>query len=346
MNAIITSKLEGTPAMQEFNVSNHLLGDRAALDAAWERDGYWFFRGVIDKDAVAQTRAEFLRILDELGVIDPSHTEAAVYNGAPLEDFPIKMGGDPTKDPLLKRYPLDLLVEHPKVNAFFEELLGEEVFWVPNSEFHAAPPGRAQGSENFAYISGPKVNSRFNYVHDDGANNKGLPLRVCWFPLAHIDEETGGLAITEGLHRPRLGDFPRPSVGVKEADVPADSWRRAIWEPGDVVIFSLQTVHSGLANLSDRYFRLSVDARCMPKSGNVPVIGTLAAVDANAIKVVDKEGKEHLFRLDADTFYRVYRPQYMGLPVPLEDIPNLAQPGDKVYVAHDHGTAVFVRPQH
>lgn len=44
------------PTMQELKTRNHLLDDKAALNAAWEQDGYWFFRDVLDKQAVARLR--------------------------------------------------------------------------------------------------------------------------------------------------------------------------------------------------------------------------------------------------------------------------------------------------
>jgi len=332
----IASVFDDTPDMPLFNVSNHLLGNRAALDAAWERDGYWFFRDVLDLDAVAAVRQAYFEVLGELGVIEPDCSTDAVYNGASLDGYPIVMGGDPKRDPLLARYPLAVLTEHPTVKALFESLLGDEVFWVPNTEFHAVPPRGAPTDGR----------SRFNYVHADGANNKGLALRVCWIPLAPIDEATGGLAVAEGLHRPRIGDFPRPPEGIRESDVPVDAWRRAEYRPGDLLMFSLESPHSGLANRSDRFFRLSMDARCMRRSDDPPVVGTISAIDACAIAVEDDAGQTHVFRLDNDTFFRVYRDRKTGMPLELDEIPKTAKPGDKVFVAHDHGTAIFVRPQH
>jgi ectoine hydroxylase-related dioxygenase (phytanoyl-CoA dioxygenase family) len=320
--------------MREFNVSNHLLGNRAALDAAWDRDGYWFFRDVLDKGAIARLRAVFLRVLDQLGVIDPSRTDAAVYNGASLENFPIVMGGDPAIDPLLALDPMRQFVAEPAIHTFFTRLFGDEPFWVPNTEYHTVPPN-------------PRHNgSRFNYVHADGANNKGLPLRICWIPLAPIDEATGGLALTEGLHKPRMNDFPRPPAGIGQDVVPADAWRRTEWQPGDLVVFSLETPHSGLANRSDRYFRLSTDIRGMRKSDNIPTIGTVAAIDANAVTIVDDSGKRHIFRLNEDTFCRIARGRLSGMPLQLAEIPQLVKVGDPVYVASNRGTAVFMRPQH
>jgi hypothetical protein len=334
MNAVPQPRLIGTPPIREFNVSNHLLGDRAALDIAWDRDGYWFFRNVLDQGAIARLRAVFLQVLDKLGVIDPKHTDAAVYNGAPLENFPIVMGGDPAIDPLLALHPMRQFVAEPAIRTFFTELFGDEVFWVPNTEYHTLPPN-------------PKhTGNRLNYVHCDGANNKGLPLRICWIPVAPIDEATGGLTLAEGLHKPRMNDFPRPPEGIGQDVVPPDAWRRTEFRPGDLVVFSLETPHSGLANRSDRYFRLSMDIRGMRQSDNIPTIGTVAAVDSNAVTVADDNGKQHTFRLNEDTFCRIARGRLSGMPLTLAEIPKLVKVGDAVYVASNRGTATFMRPQH
>jgi hypothetical protein len=334
MAAIVRSAFSGTPEMREFNVSNDLLGDNAALDAAWDRDGYWFFRDVLDKDAVARLRAVYLNVLHNLGVIESGHNEVAVYNGASLKNYPITMGGDPSIDPLLALHPRDQFVTDPKIKAFFEGVFGDEVFWVPNTEYHAVPPSRATPV------------SRFNFVHADGPSNKGLPLKVCWIPLAPIDEAIGGLALTEGLHKPRMNDFPRLSSGINATEVPVDAWRRFRYQPGDVVIFSLESPHSGLANLSDRYFRLSMDIRGMRKSDGVPVVGSVTAIDRCAITVRDESGAQHTFRIDEDTFCRIYRGKLSGMPLKLDEIPQLLVIGAQVYIASNRGTATFIRPQH
>ena len=334
MADIITSTSADTPPMRKLRVSNHLLGDRAALERAWERDGYWFFRDVLDKDAVGRLRGIYLEVMRDLGVIDPTRDDAAVHNGAPLDDFPIRNDGTAGKDPLMLRYPRDAFVTEPKIKAFFEQLFGDEVFWVPNTEYHALPPGAGREGR------------RFNFLHCDGPNNKGLPLKICWMPLAPIDEETGGLALAEGLHRPRMHDFPRPPEGIADGVIPQDAWRRALYQPGDLLVFSLETPHSGLANRSDSYFRLSMDIRGMPKSGNVPTVGTVAALDACAITVATEAGEQRTFRIDEDTFCRVTRGRLTGMPLALEEIPQMVKIGDPVYVAADHGTATFIRPQH
>ncbi|WP_313809640.1 phytanoyl-CoA dioxygenase family protein [Sphingobium sp.] len=331
---MITSSFADTLPMRELTVSNHLLDDPVALQNAWDRDGYWFFRDVLDKDAVGRLRAVYLDVLNGLGVIDPTRTDAAVHNGASLDDFPIRNDGSPETDPLMARYPRDQFVAEPAIRAFFERLFGEEVFWVPNTEYHALPP-RPE-----------KPGKRFNFLHCDGPNNKGLPLKICWMPLAPIDEATGGLALAEGMHKPRMNDFARPPQGIADNVIPEESWRRALYQPGDLLVFSLQTPHSGLANRSDRYFRLSMDIRGMPRSGNIPTVGKVAAIDSCAITVTTDEGEDRTFRIDGDTFCRITRGRLTGMPLALEEIPQLVKIGAPVYVASDHGTATFIRPQH
>ena len=329
MSAILNST--NVPAMREFNVSNALLGDPQALAAAWERDGYWFFRDVLDRPAIARVRATYLRVLRELGVIDPEFTDAAVYNGATLEDYPIRNNATNIHaDPLLALQPMKAFVAEPAIHRFFTRVLGDEPFWVPNTEYHAMPPRQDRNR------------CRFNFLHEDGANNKGLPLRVCWIPLALIDEEIGGLALTEGLHRSGPTDFARPPTGIPSGVIPDHTWRRATYRPGDLLMFDLNSPHSGLANYSDKYFRLSMDIRVMGKSGNIPVIGTIAAVDAKTITIADLDGQMTVFVLNPMTFCRSYN----GIPMPLAEIPNRMHVGDPVYVAYDKNVATFIRPQH
>lgn len=334
MNRMIHSQFDDTPPMREFNVSNHLLGDRAALDAAWDRDGYWFFRDVLDRDALARLRGRYMKVLRDLGVVDPAIENAAVYNGASLDGYSIMAGAAPGDDPLLAEYPADEFTADPAIKQFFTELFGEEPFWIPNTEFHALPP--QTGREH----------TRFNYVHTDGSNNKGLPLRICWIPVADIDEATGGLALAEGLHKPRMDDFPRPPEGIGDDVVPEHAWRRAEYRPGDVLIFSLDAPHSGLANRSEKYFRLSMDIRCMPKSGNIPAVGHVAAINECAITLTKDDGEEETFRINEDTFARIYRQRLSGMPLKLDEIPQKIKVGDPVFVASDRGNAIFIRPRH
>jgi len=84
----------------------------------------------------------------------------------------------------------------------------------------------------------------------------------------------------------------------------------------------------------------------MRKSDNIPIVGTVVAIDENAVMVADETGKQHTFRLNEDTFCRIARGRLSGMPLALAEIPRLVKVGDPVYVASNRGTATFMRPQH
>ena len=91
-----SSRFSPAPKTHEPKVHNHLIGDHAALAEVIDRDGYWFFRDVLDKDAVARLRMVYTDELEKLGVIDPvgdAPTERSVhYNGrGDLAAMPIHM---------------------------------------------------------------------------------------------------------------------------------------------------------------------------------------------------------------------------------------------------------------
>lgn len=320
-----------TLPMRELNVSNHLLGDRAALDAAWERDGYWFFRDIVDHGALARLRAVYLQYLKEDGVIDPDTTEAAVYNGASLDKVRVGRTGTPelvAADPLVKRNPrLEFLAE-PAIHKLFSELLGDEPFWVPITEYRVEQPNRDRNR------------TRFSFVHCDISHNAGIPFVLFWLPIAEIDEETGGLAVAEGLHHP--DDIARPPEGIPLEWFPPDVWRRAHYRPGDLLMFDKRTPHSGLANYSSRYFRLSLDLRAVRASDNVPTVGHISAVGPDSVSVLAEDGSTRTFKVDEDSYCR----SYDGVKIPLAEIQSRLKVGSSVIVGAENGLAKVVRPQH
>lgn len=313
-----------TPPTRELNVSNALLGDRAALDAAWKRDGYWFFRGVLDHGAVGRLRSVYMELLSHLGVVDRDDALAR-YNGASLDGFPFRM------DPLSERKAWKPFVHEPLIHAFFKRLLADEPFWIPTVEYRATPP------------IADRARHRLDYVHQDGFYNKGIPFRICWIPLAEIDADVGGLILGEGLHRgPILHDASKPPLyPIPDDAIADDRWRRASYHPGDLLMMDLNTPHSGLANHSDR-FRLSMDIRVMGAREKTPVVGRLTAIEPDAVHIESGDGRGGRFRIDAQTYCRGLD----GREIALVDIPVRFKSGDEVIVATTHDHATIIRPIH
>lgn len=316
--------IDALPSMRELNVSNHLLDDRQALKANWERDGYWFFRDVLDQGAVARLRSVYMGVLDEYQVAHGDDPQAA-YTGQDLTGFPFRM------EPLVAREPWREFVGGAPIHAFFKRVLGDDPFWIPTVEYRATPPAQT------------RERSRFDYLHQDGFYNKGIPFLICWIPLSTIDEQVGGLALAEGLHKgPYLHDLNQPPLfPIPAGSVPDDAWRRTTYRPGDLLMMHINTPHSGLANYSGR-FRLSMDIRVMPASGHTPIIGHLTGLTSTSVSVLGEDGRSGTFRVDADTYCRGID----GRKVPQAEIPLRMQAGDPAIVAFDGGRATLIRPPH
>lgn len=312
-----------TPDMGELHVANALLGDRAALDAAWARDGYWFFRNVLDLHVIARIRQIYVDFLVQSGVAD-ADDPAIRYNGGDLSAFPPRM------DPLVERQVYRELHEAPEINAFFERLFGVAPFWLPFTEYRATPPVK------------DRTRSRFDFIHEDGVYNDGLPFLICWVPLAEIDADTGGLALVEGAHHgPCLHRQQGMAIpGIELSDVPVGQWRRTVYQPGDVLLMDRRTPHSGLSNVSDR-FRLSMDTRILPSGPDTPIVGPLVSVASDRLTINDGNC-EHVVAVDERSFVR----GLMGDQMAAADIPVRYAPGDWVIAAIEDGRVVNMRPRH
>ncbi|WP_082341004.1 phytanoyl-CoA dioxygenase family protein [Pseudomonas sp. MIACH] len=320
----ISSPISNQPPMRELNVSNDLLDDRQALNAAWERDGYWFFRDVLDQASVSRLRGVYMDLLDELGVTQKDDAEA-LYSGKSLEGFPFRM------EPLVEREIWRPFVQEPPIHAFFQRLLDDQPFWIPTVEYRATPP------------TAERKPSRLDYLHQDGFYNVGIPFLICWIPLSVISDEIGGLVLAEGMHKgPYLHDVNTPPLfPIPNGSVPDHAWRRTTYRPGDVLLMHINTPHSGLANYSDR-FRLSMDIRIMGASGHTPIIGTLTALSSSSVSVVGDDGRTGTFVVDTQTYCRGID----GKKVPLDEIPQRMKAGDSAIVAFSDGHATLIRPPH
>jgi len=313
------------PAMGTLNISNDLLGDQAALAAAWERDGYWFFRDVLDRDVIARIRQVYVDYLADMGLVEPGDASAR-YNGKDYAHLPININESRLNDDKVHR----LLHEAPTINAFFAKLFGCDPFWIPFTVHRTNPPAT------------DRARSRFDFIHEDGVYNDGLPFLICWVPLDDIDEDAGGLALLEGVHNgPCLHRKDGMNIiPIQLDDVPEGTWRRIDYRAGDVLLMSLHTPHSGISNITRDRFRFSMDTRIMPSSGKVPLVGTLTAVSPDGVTIRDDKG-EHALRFDAASFVRGHH----GDQMVLADVPGRYQPGADVIIAFDGDRVVNMRPQ-
>ncbi|ROZ69209.1 phytanoyl-CoA dioxygenase [Ramlibacter sp. WS9] len=318
-----TSKL-GAP-MGELKCANDLLDDREALAAAWERDGYWFFRDVLDKEVIGRIRQTYTDYLLEMGVARMEGPSPR-YNGADVSGLHLHTALTRLNDAKVHK----ILHEAPTINAFFAKLFGCDPFWIPFTMHRTNPPVSDRST------------SRFDLIHEDGVYNDGLPFLICWVPVDDIDEDTGGVALLEGVHKgPCLHRREGTNIlPIDEQDVPSGQWRRTDYKPGDVLMMGLHTPHSGLSNISADRFRMSLDTRIMPSTGKVPLVGTLTEVTKTGLKVEDANGV-HELAFDSTSFVRGHQ----GDRMPLHEIPDRYKPGKEVIIAFEDRRVVNMRPQ-
>jgi hypothetical protein len=318
------------PVTQELKTHNHLIGDKAALDAAWEQDGYWFFRDVLDKGAVSRLRQSWIDELEKQKVIDPvgnAPTDKSVrYNGGSLETFPFRM------EPIAAKRPWPAFVAEKPINDFFTRLFQDDPFWVPIVEYRATPPQQ------------DKNKSRIDAIHQDGPFSPGRPFRICWIPLAEIDAEIGGLMLAEGMASGRESYHPKTENGsngpIPLEAIPADRWRRTTYQAGDVLLMNLWTPHTGLTNKSDR-FRLSMDHRVMAKGDDCPLVGIVEEITESHVTVRDSAG-QHRLSIDPQTYVR----NTVGQKLNGDEITAFYKAGSEVIIAFDGDRASVVRPPH
>lgn len=309
------------PVLAALQESNELLHDPLALQARWKSNGVLFFRGVIDSNAVARVRGQYLAALEEQGL---------VAKGA---DDPRWTGQEPAGPKLLKGLPDEVwqtLVTDPSFENLLGKVLGDRPAWVPIVEYRASVPSAAPADDPFAGR------------HQDGFYNEGIGFRICWVPLIDIDAAVGGLALAVGSHQAGyLHDLTQPPRFPIPADaIPDDAWRRADYHPGDIVIFHHMIAHTGLPNTSDN-IRLSIDVRVLPSSARRPVVGAITSIDNLAVGIFDDNGREVRLGIDDDTFLRGVQ----GEKLSPNQVRAALPVGTRVIAAKDDkGRATVVRP--
>jgi hypothetical protein len=331
------------PPMGELTCSRHLVGNHEAIAAAWERDGYLFFRDVLDKNVIAGIRKVYVDYLVKNGLADagdPDH----LYNGGDLSNLPNSAITDLNKQRVDR-----LLNEAPSINAFFGKVFGCDPLWIPFTRHRNHPPERHRKVQRTNKQS--RSQFRFDFIHEDGTHNVGLPFMVCWVPIDDMDDpDVGGLALLEGVHNgPCLHHMEGMRIlPIRLEDVPADRWRSAQYKTGDVVLMHRHTPHSGLTNLSDNRFRMSMDTRIMPSKdtrllrfgGVAPMMGTLTSISDVGLSMVDARGERRV-RFDGKSF--VHGTQVDQIP--LSEVPDHFKIGDPIIVAFHGDVVVHLRPQ-
>ena len=255
-----------------FVDSTPLLDNPPALRERFAEDGYVFLAGALDGQLVDQSRERMLEQLHELGMLAPA---------APITDGIARTPWQPQSVHKLihTNEPLRRLLYSGRMLEIHQLLAGSPIRHFDFTWIRAIGPGRG---------TAPHADAVY-------MNRGTRRLVTAWTPLMEIPLHIGGLMVMPGSHRIQrlrkyfaydvdsycenrpdraaedvhgwvgpLGDgklTENPALLQKGIGLP---WLTAeTYRPGDLLIFSLQTLHASLDNTSNRV-RLSTDSRYQP----------------------------------------------------------------------------------
>ncbi len=258
-------------ALGELRSSADIAGDADVLRERMLEDGYLYLPGYLDRDLVMAARSSVTDRLAEEGALDPVYppVEAVARPGLSVKFRPDLANGNAAVFELLYT---------GRMMSFYREFFGEEVRHFDYTWLRAVAPGTG---------TAPHGDSVFM--------NRGTDrLYTSWTPLGDISYALGGLMILEGSHQLEhvREDYGRRDVDSyclnhEDAELYAtgQKWwngsisedpvalRRALggrwltteYRAGDLLVFTMYTLHASLDNQSDRV-RLSTDSRYQPAS--------------------------------------------------------------------------------
>jgi len=257
-------------AFGELRDSASVAEDADSLRERMKEDGYLYLRGYLDREEVLEARAEITHRLARAGLLDENQ---------PVMDAVSKPGaGGAGFDPMTaNNVPLQKLLYSGRMMELYTRFLGGPVRHYDFTWFRAVPGG-----------------GKGTYPHCDvvymGRGTRNL--FTAWTPIGDVPVELGGLMILEDSHRksdklrnylgrdvdtyctnyPDAGDIASGKKQWQDWDGRLSSnpvslreklggrWLTTEFQVGDLLTFSMGTVHASLDNHSDR-FRLSSDSR-------------------------------------------------------------------------------------
>lgn len=243
--------------------------DAAALRARMEADGYLYLPGYLNREEVMAARHDLLSRLEEQGHLDPQYP---LFEGVARQDSNFKFRPDLAQDnPLLHK-----VLYGGRMTAFYEMFLGAPIRHFDYTWLRAVAPGRGTAPHCDIVFMGRGTTQ----------------LYTAWTPLGDVDFQTGGLMILENSHRherlkagygskdvdafcankrpqswDKMGGGGNIRAGgtlshnpVKLRERLGGRWLSSEFQMGDLLTFSMFTVHASLDNQSNR-IRLSSDSR-------------------------------------------------------------------------------------
>ncbi|MCD9023164.1 phytanoyl-CoA dioxygenase family protein [Cohnella silvisoli] len=250
-----------TQLEHELESSNAWLHDLPMLRNKLKEDGYLFFRGILDVQALEQIREDMLEIASEYGYVNRDAPLAdGIYSG---QSFPTSTKFETS--PIYRR-----ILELPRFNAFGSSpVLSLLLSGLLDSEIqeHRRRIGRITLPGSFKNTTPP---------HQDYFYIKGTPdTFTCWIPAGNCPGELGGLAVMpKSNHLGMLEHEPMQGTGghgvsherCEQLGLP---WLTTDFRIGDLLMFHGHTLHKALDNRTEDRLRVSLEYRFQRKEDEI-----------------------------------------------------------------------------
>ena len=240
--------------IKPFVESNDVLDQPDRLQDRAKRDGYLFFRNLIDPDTILQLRRDFLEICDRHGWIkEGTDVMDGIRNGGPYREGQEEYW--PILDAFQSLESFHAFAHYPSILDVCDKLFGEPTLPHPRNI------GRIMFPENIRYTTP----AHQDYIHIQGTEET----YTAWIPLGDCPQYFGGLAVLSGSHKfsvlPTIRADGAGGLGV-ETDHLNLVWVSADYQIGDFLLFQSLAVHKALPNQTTDRLRLSVDYRYQGQS--------------------------------------------------------------------------------
>jgi hypothetical protein len=272
-------------AFGELRDSSYLLSDPASLHARVQEDGYLFVRGFFRRDDVLGVRREFVNRIAELGNLEPGTDpmDAVLRKNCKLSPYWQGWGLD---NPKLKP-----LLFSGGIRDFYRDFFGEAIRHFDEIWLRVIGPGNGTHPHCDVVYMGrgtrEKLMTAWVPIGDVPLHIGGLIIlegshlqqeRLASYLSRDVDayctndpdaakiEEGFGQGIDLRAEAERLrwtGRLSNNPVSLRERL--GGRWLTTEFEAGDLLTFTMHTVHASLDNQSDRY-RMSTDTRYQPAS--------------------------------------------------------------------------------
>lgn len=235
--------------MKELVDSTVILNDTEMLLERMRKDGYLYFRHLIDSERVGDVRDRVLNLLNTHRWLDASAPQAEAKCGTEA----------PTPGP------------DPRFAALHHAIQSLETFHLlPHAENVLELLGRLLGGKVFVHprkisrVTLPKAQTDTVPVHQDYTYIGGtVNFLSAWIPLKDCVVSNGALRILRGSHADGLVHcerIDRHPCGVIHIPDEHPEWHCTDYRAGDIVLFPATTIHGATHN-SLPTIRLAMDVR-------------------------------------------------------------------------------------